>query len=185
MFVEHTFVLILIRSSNHTKYYTFIIRCINVEPIHTCAALTTPSHSSILCDCQIATSNKIQSEYSVFNHHLALVCSIFTTCSFQFSFRIKYKKFWCGRVLVIRQNKNRGNLYFWKKKEVIPEIMNLSIYYIGSLFLVCHFVAATEFTFDLVDNAEECFHEIINKDVACILEFQVFQVFFQPKMEQK
>lgn len=63
--------------------------------------------------------------------------------------------------------------------------MNLSIYYIGSLFLVCHFVAATEFTFDLVDNAEECFHEIINKDVACILEFQVFQVFFQPKMEQK
>lgn len=67
--------------------------------------------------------------------------------------------------------------------------MNLSIYFtIGSLFVVCHFVAATEFTFDLVDNAEECFHEIINKDVACILEFQVFQVnsvSFQLKMDQK
>lgn len=58
----------------------------------------------------------------------------------------------------------------------IVKQLDLPIYYISSLMLMCHFVTATEFTFDLIDSTEECFHEIINKDVACILEFQVFKV---------
>lgn len=34
-------------------------------------------------------------------------------------------------------------------------------------------VAGMELTFELPDNAEQCFHEVVNKSVKCTLEFQV------------
>ena len=39
-----------------------------------------------------------------------------------------------------------------------------------SLMLV---VSCTELTFELEDNAKQCFHEVIKKDTKCTLEFQV------------
>ena len=35
------------------------------------------------------------------------------------------------------------------------------------------FVIASELTFELPDNEVQCFHEVIDKDVECILEYQV------------
>lgn len=54
--------------------------------------------------------------------------------------------------------------------------MNVLIY-IFSAFLLCNSAIGTEFTFDLEDNAEECFHEIIGKNVPCTFEYQVFEMF--------
>ena len=34
-------------------------------------------------------------------------------------------------------------------------------------------VKCTELTFELEDNAKQCFHEVIKKDTKCTLEFQV------------
>lgn len=44
---------------------------------------------------------------------------------------------------------------------------------IFSLILLCKYVFATEFTFDLPDSAEQCFHEVIEVNVSCVFEFQV------------
>lgn len=35
---------------------------------------------------------------------------------------------------------------------------------------------AGELTFELPDNEKQCFHEVIDKDVKCTLEFQVVNV---------
>merc|ERR1719347_1504022 len=42
-----------------------------------------------------------------------------------------------------------------------------------ALVLQCGGVTSVELTFELPDNAKECFHEIIEKDTECTLEFQV------------
>ena len=42
-----------------------------------------------------------------------------------------------------------------------------------ALMLHCGGVAGVELTFELPDNAKECFHEIIEKDTESTLEFQV------------
>lgn len=51
-------------------------------------------------------------------------------------------------------------------------------FYIASLILAFHFVTGTEFTFDLDEKAEECFHEVIQKGQRCTLEFQVLIIYF-------
>ena len=42
-----------------------------------------------------------------------------------------------------------------------------------ALVLHCGGVGGVELTFELPDNAKECFHEIIEKDTESTLEFQV------------
>lgn len=42
-----------------------------------------------------------------------------------------------------------------------------------SLILSSEYVFATEFTFDLPDSAEQCFHEVIELNISSIFEFQV------------
>ena len=42
-----------------------------------------------------------------------------------------------------------------------------------TLVLHCGGVGGVELTFELPDNAKECFHEIIEKDTESTLEFQV------------
>ena len=44
---------------------------------------------------------------------------------------------------------------------------------IWALVLQCGSVGGVELTFELPDNAKECFHEIIEKDTESTLEFQV------------
>ena len=39
-------------------------------------------------------------------------------------------------------------------------------------------VNCTELTFELEDNAKQCFHEVIKKDTKCTLEFQVRRWYF-------
>ena len=46
---------------------------------------------------------------------------------------------------------------------------------LGVLVLVFALARAGELTFELPDNARECFHEVIEKGVKCALEFQVSQ----------
>lgn len=41
------------------------------------------------------------------------------------------------------------------------------------LSLVLHVVGGTELTFELEDNARQCFHEVIKKGVKTTLEYQV------------
>ncbi|XP_013392434.1 transmembrane emp24 domain-containing protein 3-like [Lingula anatina] len=41
------------------------------------------------------------------------------------------------------------------------------------LGLYCNFALGVELTFELPDNARDCFHEVIDKDVKCTIEFQV------------
>ena len=45
---------------------------------------------------------------------------------------------------------------------------------LGSVLVVLTGVRAGELTFELPDNERQCFHEIIDKNVKCTLEFQVF-----------
>ena len=42
-----------------------------------------------------------------------------------------------------------------------------------TLLMQCGHVGGVELTFELPDNAKECFHEIITKDTESTLEFQV------------
>ena len=42
-----------------------------------------------------------------------------------------------------------------------------------ALVMQCGSVGGVELTFELPDNAKECFHEIIEKDTESTLEFQV------------
>ena len=53
-------------------------------------------------------------------------------------------------------------------KCIQEKIVQLSL--MLSLLLV---VNCTELTFELEDNAKQCFHEVIKKDTKCTLEFQV------------
>ena len=51
--------------------------------------------------------------------------------------------------------------------------MNLFTFvFIISLHRICK---ANEMTFELPDNEKQCFHEIIDKDVKCTLEYQVLK----------
>ena len=45
-----------------------------------------------------------------------------------------------------------------------------------ALVLQCGGVGGVELTFELPDNAKECFHEIIEKDTESTLEFQVLRI---------
>ena len=45
-----------------------------------------------------------------------------------------------------------------------------------ALVLQCGGVGGVELTFELPDNAKECFHEIIEKDTESTLEFQVLHI---------
>ena len=54
--------------------------------------------------------------------------------------------------------------------------MNL---YILSLVLLIKLSSAVELTFELPDNAKECFHEEIEKDIESTLEFQVFYIYYR------
>ncbi|KFM58957.1 Transmembrane emp24 domain-containing protein 7, partial [Stegodyphus mimosarum] len=49
----------------------------------------------------------------------------------------------------------------------------LHILHIALAFLVCANCAAVEFTFELPDNAKQCFHEDIQQGVKATIEFQV------------
>lgn len=51
-------------------------------------------------------------------------------------------------------------------------IINKLIFWISSIILTSRLAIATEFTFDLADNAEECFYELIQSNVQCTFEFQ-------------
>lgn len=42
-----------------------------------------------------------------------------------------------------------------------------------SITLLSHLTFCAEFTFDLPDNEEQCFYEVIQKNIPCKLEFQV------------
>lgn len=53
------------------------------------------------------------------------------------------------------------------------EIFNIFIVFALTLATVL----ATELTFELPDNAKECFHEILKKGVKTTLEFQVSFIF--------
>lgn len=53
-------------------------------------------------------------------------------------------------------------------KYIQGEIVKLTL--ILSMLLT---VKCTELTFELEDNAKQCFHEVIKKDTKCTLEFQV------------
>ena len=44
-----------------------------------------------------------------------------------------------------------------------------------ALLCTCGGVGGVELTFELPDNAKECFHEIIEKDTESTLEFQVWE----------
>ena len=50
------------------------------------------------------------------------------------------------------------------------EVLNLLLFLSFVLYASC-----TELTFELEDNAKQCFHEVIKKDTKCTLEFQVSQ----------
>lgn len=47
------------------------------------------------------------------------------------------------------------------------------VYALCLLAIAGKFAAAVELTFELADNAKECFYQEIDKDVAVTLEFQV------------
>lgn len=51
-------------------------------------------------------------------------------------------------------------------------IINKLFFWISSIILTSRLAIATEFTFDLADNAEECFYESIQSNVPCTFEFQ-------------
>lgn len=63
-------------------------------------------------------------------------------------------------------------------------------YWILSTILATHSVFGSEFTFEVADNAEECFFEVVDKYVECKLDYQVMNTTrnlseiyrFQPKM---
>lgn len=42
-----------------------------------------------------------------------------------------------------------------------------------SIILTSYNVLATEFTFDLMDSAEECFYELIENNITCTLDYHV------------
>lgn len=46
------------------------------------------------------------------------------------------------------------------------------------ILLFANLVNSVEFTFDLADNAEDCFYEEVRKNQSASLEFQVMQIYF-------
>lgn len=63
--------------------------------------------------------------------------------------------------------------------------VNTFIYWMSSVILTSSLAIATEFTFDLADNAEECFYESIASDVHCTFEFQASVWIWFWKREEK
>lgn len=50
---------------------------------------------------------------------------------------------------------------------------NRFIYSANFILMISHIVSLHEFTFDLPDNEEECFYELITSKTTCSFEFQV------------
>lgn len=47
------------------------------------------------------------------------------------------------------------------------------IYWISSIILTSNSVFGTEFTFEIADNDEQCFFEVVKENVECRMDFQV------------
>lgn len=50
---------------------------------------------------------------------------------------------------------------------------NKDLFFVSLIVFATKLVSATEFTFELADNDEECFHETIREKTPCVLEYQV------------
>lgn len=53
--------------------------------------------------------------------------------------------------------------------------MDSQLFYILSIFALLSTTIAVELTFELPDNAKQCFHEDIRQGVESTVEFQVFR----------